>query len=531
MEKYIDQALKNIIHFGDTDIFPFPFERLLFEERFEECKEIVLNIHKNFDELIDIKPPLTEIKLNQVGYFGFRNSTQIEPFWNVYYLSLVLSLAEPIEKVRISIPENSVFSYRYEWNSKKSSLFKDISWNDYRLESLKKSKTDNFIVQTDISDFYGRINHHKLQNELDRLAKNTGIPYRIMKLLGVFSGGSSYGLPVGGPASRILAELTLNHSDKHLTSRDIKFCRYADDYTIFCENQTSAYKNLILLAEKLSNEGLSLQKNKTKIVSAKEFVTVHSFLDPQSQSDPLASEEQKLLNVSIRYDPYSPTAEEDYEKLKEAVTTIDIIGILSKEVHKTRIDQTITKQAINSIKVLNSESQLSAIKVLLDPDNLHTLAPVFTTIMRAARGIYFDLPDEGKEAIDSSILHLFKSESYLIKIDLNLNYIVQVIGLKYSHQKEKLLIKIFDTTLDHILKRQIIVILANWDCHYWLSDIRKNFTTFTLWERRAFIYASYFLGDEGNHWRRNNSKSFDDQERLVRDWANKRVTDKTLIMP
>jgi hypothetical protein len=172
-----------------------------------------------------------------------------------------------------------------------------------------------------------------------------------MKILSKFSGTISYGLPVGGPASRILAELALNHRDKHLKSKGVVFCRYADDYTIFCESESDAYKKLILLSEKLSNDQLGLQKDKTKIMTSEEFKEIHLFLDPQPNSE-VAEDEQKLLNISIRFDPYSATAVEDYELLKEAVREIDIIGILSREVNKTRIDQTVTKQAINAIKAL-----------------------------------------------------------------------------------------------------------------------------------------------------------------------------------
>ena len=352
---------------------------------------------------------------------------------------------------------------------------------------------------------------------------------RIMQLLAVFSGSYSYGLPVGGPASRILSELTLNHIDKHLRSRNITFCRYADDFTLFCNSQSEAYNYLILLAEKLSNEGLSLQKNKTKIITTKEFEEIHAFLDPLSAENPAADDEQKLLNISISFDPYSATAEEDYLALKEAVKSIDIISILSKEVNKTRIDQTVTKQAINSIKVLSPELQLQSIRILLDPENLLSLAPVFTTIMRAIRSVYKDLNDEGKEVVNSSLLQLFETDSHLIRIELNLNYIIQVLSLEYSDTKEKLFIKLFDQTNDHLLRRQIIIALANWDCHFWLSDIRKRFTTFTIWERRSFIYASYFLGDEGRHWRKNNKSAFDEAERIITDWAAERVTSQKLI--
>jgi|SRR6185369_4306177 len=357
MREHFRKALLNIFRHGDTDIFPFPFERYLFEEKLNETLDLLEFYHVNLEQALSQSPPLTLVKLSQVGYYGFRQATMIEPFWNAYFLGLVISLADSIEKTRIKEVEKNVFSYRYQWDEAKGSLFKDTNWINYKKQCVEYSKSFAFTFQTDISNFYPRINHHKLENELKRI-DTTDVPKRILKLLSVFSGTISYGLPVGGPASRILAELALNHTDFHLKSRGLIFCRYADDYTIFCNDESEAYKTLILLSEKLSNDQLGLQKDKTKIMSSEEFREIHQFIDPKPKEDATSDEEQKLLNISIRFDPYSATATEDYQALKEAVREIDIVGILSREVNKTRIDQTVTKQAVNAIKVLTEESQM-----------------------------------------------------------------------------------------------------------------------------------------------------------------------------
>jgi hypothetical protein len=39
-----------------------------------------------------------------------------------------------------------------------------------------------------------------------------------------------------------------------------------------------------------------------------------------------------------------------------------------------------------------------------------------------------------------------------------------------------------------------------------------------LWERRAAILASYYMEDEGKHWRDHVKARFTDFEMLVRDW-------------
>jgi len=531
MRENFRKALVNIVRHGDTDIFPFPFERYLFDEKMEQTIDILELFHKDLDKAVIESPPLTLVKLSQVGYYGFRQATLIEPFWNAYFLGLVISLAESIEKKRIIEEEKKVFSYRFEWNESKGSLFKETNWIDYKKQCIEYSNSFDFVLQTDISNFYPRINHHKLENELKRIDENNIVTWRIMKLLNIFSGTISYGLPVGGPGSRILSELALNHTDYNLKSRGIVFCRYVDDYTIFCKDESEAYKMLIILSEKLSNDQLGLQKDKTKIMSSHEYREIHQFLDPKPIEDKNSGDEQKLLNISIRFDPYSSTAVEDYEALKLAVREIDIVGILSKEVNKSRIDQTVTKLAINSIKVLSEENQVSAVKILLDQNNLLTLSPVFTTIIRSIRSVYEEINEEGKNLVDKSLLDLFKNQSYLTKIEMNLNYIVQLLSMRHSPDKEELLVMLFENQSNHLLKRQIIVTMANWNCHYWLVDIKNQFTTMTSWERRAFIYASYSLGEEGKHWRNSSKGLFSKEEKLLMEWfASRKLAQKTIMV-
>ena len=341
----INRALLNITVHGDTDVFPFPFEKHLFEDKPAACMDVINPWHADFNRSLADNPPVTVNALCQVGYTGFRQVTQIEPFWNAYYLALVLQLAERIEGLRIPVGEATVFSYRYA-SGDGHSVFQDVTWGDYRTRSVELANQHEYIVLSDVADFYPRINHHRLENALHRIPAAGDIPRRLIRLLSTFSDGQSYGLPVGGPASRLLAELSLVDVDRSLRSSGVVFCRYADDFTLFCSSRTDALKSLVDLAEAMALEGLSLQKHKTRVMRKAEFLQMHAHLDP----DPDSTMEQRLLGLSLKYDPYSPTAEQDYENLKASVAGIDIVGILSNEVAKTAIDQTLTRQALNALR-------------------------------------------------------------------------------------------------------------------------------------------------------------------------------------
>lgn len=520
IDEAIGISLKNIAQHGDTDIFPFPLEKLVFHDKYKECKDLLVKMHAKFDEYIARFPPNTLETLTQVGYTGFRWATQIEPFWNAYYLALTVTLAQQIESQRVSINDASVYSYRFAWNEIEAKLFSKSSWKDFRQRSFDLSGEYKYVVVTDIADFYPRIYHHRLENALNRLpaARDRDIPKRIMTLLGYFSKNVSYGLPVGGPASRILSELCLDSTDRMLLRNRVKFCRYADDYTIFCNDKTDAYRVLVRLSESLFNEGLVLQKNKTKILTADEFRSAAKLLDPKDTNDPLASDEQKLLNITLRYDPYSETADDDYEALKTAMANIDIIGILGREVAKTNIDSTVTKQTIKAIQALDPHEQYGAISTLLNENNLEVLAPVFVSVMRAVRGVYENLPDFGKQFVDNKLIRLYEDDSHLLSVDLNMSFYLQALAQSQSARKEEILIEMYERKTNPLIKRLILITMSNWNCHYWLTDLKRKYAGLSDWEKRYFIGSSYVLGDEGKHWRNHTKATWSPMDELTGDW-------------
>jgi len=177
IEDAISAAIKNIAKYGDTDVFPFPIEKHVFYDCHDECKRLLMEIHSDLDTFLSSHPPITIETLTQVGYTGFRWATQIEPFWNAYYLALVIRLADKIEAERNPEKEKVVFSYRFHWNSKEAKLFKDINWNDFKQRCLELSKDYHYVVLTDIADFYTRVYHHRIENALQRLPSSGDIPY------------------------------------------------------------------------------------------------------------------------------------------------------------------------------------------------------------------------------------------------------------------------------------------------------------------------------------------------------------------
>ena len=237
MENHFRRALHNIAVHGDTDVFPYPLENSIFHDAPNDALALLMKIHSNFDHYLATEPPFNENQLSPVGYTGFRWVTQLDPIWNAYFLGLIISIGSEIEAARIPIAEQSVFSYRFVEGETEKLFNPDVGWRAFHQRSLELAETHQSVVVCDISDFYQRVRHHRLDNALKKIGNQTDIPHRIDKFLGNFTGKYSHGLPVGGPASRLLSELVLNQTDSLLKSNGIKFCRFVDDYHLFADSE------------------------------------------------------------------------------------------------------------------------------------------------------------------------------------------------------------------------------------------------------------------------------------------------------
>ena len=260
-------AVQNLIKHWDTDIFPYPFENHAFYDNQKALVELIYEYDQHFNDYLTRFPPSNINALTPTSYYGFRWATQLDPIWNMLFLTCVLLIGKQIEAARIPPKDNFVFSYRFKPNRTSGDLFdRRYNWRQFMLTSLEKSQKYEYVVTCDISEFYPRIGHHRLENALLQIAGDTGYPTKIMAFLSNYSNTRSFGLPIGGPAARILSELTINQIDRLLRNARIDFTRFADDFHIFADSREDAYRHTVLLSEKLfENQGLSLQKSKTRI--------------------------------------------------------------------------------------------------------------------------------------------------------------------------------------------------------------------------------------------------------------------------
>ncbi|MEU8179645.1 RNA-directed DNA polymerase [Micromonospora sp. NPDC049047] len=517
-----ERAVANVATKGDTDVFPFPFENHVFHDSQDAVVDLLQVMSGDFSGSLSRAPIASHSSLAPVGYAGYRWATQIDPLWNAYLLGIVESLAPEIERSRIDPDEQTVFSYRYESDPSKG-MFKLDGWRGFQDRCNELALRHAYVVSVDIADFYSRVYHHRLENALhivDDLSKERS--RQIITILTRLSGGSSYGLPVGGNAARLLSELVLNQVDRLLLAEADagEFCRYADDYRFFVNDLQSAHRCIGMLSEKLMrNGGLSLQKAKTRIMTTAEYQMI---TEPQQQGD--SGTAGKFLGLRLHFDPYSTTAVDDYERMMAQISEFDILSLLRDEITKGRIHVSLTRKLVGALQYMDEESRVQAVVSLLE--NVETLAPVIPQVMLAVRQCLDQLDDKSvADGIQATIRGLVEDEHYIAKNDLNLAYIVRVLAAHPSRLNERMLIRMYSARHGYSMEsapniqRDILLALAKWNVGYWVSDRKNYFGTDHTWVKRAFRVASYVLGDEGSHWRRANKPevgSFDD---IVQKWA------------
>lgn len=515
----INLAIKNIANYGDTDIFPFCIDNRIFHDNQEDVFAILEKIDNEFNDYLEKIPLLVSKNISAVGYSGFRWGSQIDPIWNAYLLALVIQIGKDIEHARVG--EDYVFSYRFRPNKETGSLFnKEIGWQEFQKKSVSECANFEYVLRCDISDFYPRIYHHRLENALKSATGNQSAVSRIMKILSIISDGVSYGLPVGGPASRLLSEILMNRMDRLIRLESIKYCRFVDDFIVFSNTKEDAYSSLIKINQLLlKNEGLSLQKSKTRIMSKHEFLSTSEFSE-DSQDDPNAhKDENSFRKLKIHFDPYSTTAEADYNELKIELSSFDISGMLARQILKSRIDESFTKRLISAIKHLPEAKRNSSILTVIS--NLEHLYPIYPSVMILLKDTINDVDEPTQQVIFETLRKSIQENSYLVQIPNNLAYALRVLYRDNSIETEVILVEIYRKTDSIMLKRDIILMMAYRRADHWISDTRKSFPSLNSWEKRSILMSSYTLGDEGKHWRDSIKNKINDYDELLLKWAEK----------
>ena len=127
----------------------------------------------------------------------------------------------------------------------------------------------SWVVDIDIRAFFDEVNHDLLLYQISRKVTDKQVLGLIRKYLktGVMMDGKIErrvkGIPQGSPLSPLLANIYLDKLDKELEKRELSFCRYADDLTVYAGSERSAKRILASLTTWIEKH-LKLSVNQIK---------------------------------------------------------------------------------------------------------------------------------------------------------------------------------------------------------------------------------------------------------------------------
>jgi group II intron reverse transcriptase/maturase len=153
------------------------------------------------------------------------------------------------------------------------------------LNHMVMAQKVNWIIDADIRDFFGSVNHTSLMDCLKMRISDPNILRLIAQFLkaGVMDAGiqkrTDQGTPQGGIVSPILANIYLHYAlDRWLELKEkpqlkgyIELVRYADDFVIGVQYEYEAKRLFQDISQRFAKCGLSLAEDKTRIVEFGRF--------------------------------------------------------------------------------------------------------------------------------------------------------------------------------------------------------------------------------------------------------------------
>lgn len=453
-------AIRHLCRYGDTDVFPHLPELAFIRE---EADAIALELAAL--DLDSYDPGSAVEALGPKSRYGFRIVHQLPYLDTILLLAAVVEIGPNVEKHRPP-PENlEAFSYRFAPDGKSAIFRTDRTFKEWlhaQLSYVQANLKIKRVIATDISDFYARINFHRLENLLDEVAPGHGAPRYIKKHIKVIRAKQSFGLPVGGSAARLLAELALSDTDNALENDGRLATRFVDDFRIFLRADEDAYDALAFIAEQLGiNEGLSLNVAKTEIYTRADYLKrlKRQTTDVSDEAEGAAME---ALTSDLYFDD-SPDPE-DVEKLK----SMNLLGYLQEEVGQESFDMGRIKVVFRALRIVKPAEAVDYI--IENFSELVVFAKEVTLLMQELESEDFGCFDSLSEEVVQAVLSPPASSIQLIRTWLLELFVRRVVPITPAR------LKTLDGLTSPLDRRQLHLIRGR------LGDknfFRKNKTAFS----------------------------------------------------
>jgi Reverse transcriptase (RNA-dependent DNA polymerase) len=509
----LDWALAHARKYGDTDVFPLPFEYDAIHHNWAEVRSYLSS-----QDVLEWEVRPHRSLLAPKAKYGFRVITQLDPLDFLLFAAIVFEMAQDLEGARVSPANLRVFSYRYNPDSDGRLFDPTIGYPKFQSTCraiLDRHDQITHVVTTDISDFYCRIYHHRLENSLNASTSKANHVKAVRHLLSGWNGTETFGIPVGSAPSRLLAETAISDVDEALLANGVRFIRFNDDFRIFANSHSEAYRHLAFLAEVLfSNHGLTLQQQKTTVLPTSEFRQRY-LADPEDRElDSLQERFLTLLRDLGISDPYQEIYYDDLsDEAKATIDSMNLVSMFEDEADKDEPDLPTLRFLLRRLGQLGDSNIVD--RVLGDLDKLH---PVFPDIIRYLASLR-DLSAGRRSEIGGSVLRLLE-DSIISELDYHRLWALDLFSKNTDWNNEQSFFQLLNTIGSRPGQRKIILAMGRAHQRHWFQSQWRNLFDNPPWSKRALLAAASCMPpDARKHWYNSLSGRLDALENSIVRWA------------
>jgi len=471
-------ALNYLYQFGDTDLFP----RLIEIDALKSIETDAINVFEKID-LGNYSFGSARRFIVPKDEISYRTATQLDPIDTVFLTAAIYEYGSQIEKRRISVKENRIFSYRFLPQA--NALYdQSITWVDFWNHCRRKAIDYSHIVRLDIADFYNQIYHHNVENQLIESQFPNQVKKWIINLLESTTAKVSRGIPIGPHATHLLAEMSLIPIDNSMFYRGIDFCRYADDVIIFCHDYTRSKIVIYQIAEILDKQQkLVLQKQKTKIY--KNSIEFREHCSQMIEDRPINENERKIITLIKNYSHKNP-----YKTVSMSNLSDEEIRLFDQTIIESIIQDYLISEAPNYSRLrwfLRRLSQIgtpAAVEYCIN--NINDLTPAISDVCNYLVAVTNNYAGNW-QALGNKIMEILNSDliksSEFLQMTL-LSLFVRNVKLNNVNR----LIALYSNSPPSI-RREIILGAYQANAIDWIRELKESYSGFDIWLKQAFVMA------------------------------------------
>jgi group II intron reverse transcriptase/maturase len=216
-------------------------------------------LHRELKEDVYQPRPVRQVQIPKVGKPGEFRMLGVPTIYDRVCQQALLNRLEPLFE---PIFDDANFGYR-----------RGRSTQDAMRKVWKEIQSGReWIVEGDLKDFFGSVDHEKLLALLAQQIAD-GRVLRLIKAMlkaGSYGRGRLYpterGTPQGGVVSPVLSNVLLTPFDWEIRRKGYQLTRFADDWVITCNSATEARAAVVAAQRILEQLGVVLHPQKTRII-------------------------------------------------------------------------------------------------------------------------------------------------------------------------------------------------------------------------------------------------------------------------